>query len=210
MRARENPFRSERLERLAFRHALPLEAIHARWTALGRRAAVVGPHGSGKTTLLRALAASAEREGFRVERWFLNAESGRPSTRELTRAARRLGPRDVLCFDGAGHLGPLAWHRVRRAARAAGGVLATAHAPGLLPTLVETGTDAALLDELACELLAADTGPLRPLLAELHARHRGNLRDVFLALYDLAASADPRMVMPGHAPRRPRARRRFL
>ena len=179
MRARENPFRTERLERLAFRAALPpnagataLDAIHARWTALGRRAAVVGPHGSGKTTLLRALAARAEREGFRVERWFLNAESARPSAAALVRTASRLGPRDLLCFDGAGHLGPLAWRRVRRAARAAGGVLATAHAPGLLPTLHETRTDTVLLESLVRELVDADTASLRPLLAELFTAPR--------------------------------------
>jgi hypothetical protein len=193
VRARENPFRSERLERLAFRHALPMDAILARWTALGRRGAVVGPHGSGKTTLLRELAASAEREGFHVERWFLNADGARPATREWVRAARRLGPRDLLCFDGAGHLGALAWWRVRRAARGAGGVLATAHAPGLLPTLVQTRTDAGLLEGLARELLGSDVRCLQPLLAELRERHGGNLRDVFLALYDLAATGDPRL-----------------
>jgi hypothetical protein len=194
MRARENPFRTERIGRLAFRHpTLSVDAIRGRWLGLGCRAAIVGPHGSGKTTLLRELGDRLANEGLRVRRWFLNAESAVPKTAALVREARTLGDRDVLLFDGAGHLPRLAWWRVARACRGAGGLLVTAHAEGLLPTLVETRTDAALLAELTRELTGRSAPQLHPLLDELRAAHRGNLRDVFLALYDLEAHDDPRL-----------------
>jgi hypothetical protein len=192
MRARDNPFRTGRLGRLAFRHpALSVAAIHRRWLGLGCRAAIVGPHGSGKTTLLRELGDRLASEGLRVSRWFLNADGPAPKTAALVREARTLGDRDVLLFDGAGHLSRRAWSRVARASRGVGGLLVTGHVEGLLPTLVHTRTDAALLAELTGELVGRSARPLQPLLDALRAAHGGNLRDVFLALYDLAAHDDP-------------------
>jgi len=188
MRAHENPFRATRLGGLAFRHpTLDIAELVARWGALGRRAAIVGPHGSGKTTLLRALGERLSARGLRVRRWFLNRQAPLPSARRLVREARALGPRDVLLFDGAGHLSRVAWWRVARASRGAAGLIVTAHGPGRLPTLLETRVDPALIAQLARELVGAQTAALEPLLAELCAAHDGNLHDVFLALYDLGA-----------------------
>lgn len=203
MRARDNPFRTDRIGRLAFRHpTLPIDAIHACLLGLGRRAAIVGPHGSGKTTLLRELGARMEGDNYRVRRWFLNAQSPVPSTRTLVNEARTLGARDVLLVDGAGHLPRVAWWCVARACRRSGGLLVTTHAEGLLPTLVETRTSFDLLTELTEELTGASAQPLLPLLEELREAHRGNLRDVFLGLYDLAARGDPRLEPPRVRPDR--------
>lgn len=207
MRARDNPFRTERLERIAFRDGGPgLEGIRSRWIALGRRGAIVGPHGSGKTTLLRALGAGAAREGFRVHRWFRNAESPPPAPLALVRQARGLGPDDVLVVDGAGHLPGWAWRLVERLARSAGGLLVTAHAPGLLPTLVETRTDRALLAALLAELTGEERPRWEPLALSLFDRCGGNLRDVFLTLYDVAAQGGrgeaPRLAPAAVGPRR--------
>lgn len=194
MRARENPFRTERIGRLVFRHPkLPVDAIHLRLLELGCRAAIVGPHGSGKTTLLRELGSRLASEGLRVQRWFLNADDPAPKSGALVGEARSLGPGDVLLFDGAGHLSRPSWWRLVRACRDAGGLLVTAHREGLLPTLVETRTDAALLAELTCELTGPSACRIHPLLEELFFAHEGNLRDVFLALYDLEARDDPRL-----------------
>ncbi len=194
MRARENPFRTERIGSLAFRHpTLSFDAIRRRLAAQGGRGAIVGPKGSGKTTLLRELGRRLAGEGLRLRHWFLGAESPAPSTRELVRAARALGPRDALLFDGAGHLPRLGFWRVQRASRGAAVVLTTAHDEGGLPTLVRTGTDAALLRELTRELVGDAWQGLSSLLEELRAAHDGNLRDVFLALYDLAARDDARL-----------------
>ncbi len=202
MRARENPFRTERIGSLAFRHpTLSLDAIRRRLAAQGGRGAIVGPKGSGKTTLLRELGGRLAGEGLRLRHWFLSAEGPASPTRELARAARALGPRDALLFDGAGHLPRLGFWRVERASRGAAVVLTTAHDEGGLPTLVRTGTDAELLRELSRELVGDAWQGLSSLLDELRAAHDGNLRDVFLALYDLAARDDARLagVVEGQA-----------
>jgi hypothetical protein len=136
-----------------------------------------------------------EAEGLRVTRHFLNAESGPVmSSRELLRQARALGDGDVLLFDGAEQLPRITWRRLLRAARRARGIVATAHGEGPLPTLVRTSTNAALLDELMQELLGDRAHGIRPLARELFEAHRGNLHEVLLALYDLAARDDPRLV----------------
>lgn len=209
MRARDNPFRTERLGALPFRHgALCAETLHGRWRELGARAAIVGPHGSGKTTLLRELAERFAAEGRRVRRWRLDTATRRPGAPALVRAARSLTPADVLVLDGASHLPRATWWWVRRASRAAGGVLVTSHVEGLLPTLVETRTDTALLCALAGELLGRPADRLGPHLEALHRRHAGNLHDVFLALYDLAAHDDPRLARPEPAAARSGSERR--
>ena len=194
MRAHENPFRTQRLGSLAFRHPdWTAKALRERLDALGGRAAIVGPHGSGKTTLLGELGAGLEREGLRVRRRFLNADAARPWFPALLGEARALRAGDALLFDGAGHLPRWQWRALARAGRGASALLVTAHCVGLLPTLVETRTDAALLAELTGELLSRPAGPLAPLLEELREQHAGNLRDVFLGLYDLAARDEPRV-----------------
>ena len=68
MRACENPFRVQRLAGLAYRlEGTTWEALLARWDALGRRAALVGPEGRGKSTLLAELGERlAERDGMRL------------------------------------------------------------------------------------------------------------------------------------------------
>jgi hypothetical protein len=194
VRARENPFRTQRLEGLAFRLGdQRADLLLERFRRMGNRAAIVGPHGSGKTTLARELGDRLAAGGRRVHRRFLNAESPRSARLGWVGRARAMTGEDVLILDGAGHLPRALWWRLRRASRRAGGVLVTAHQAGMLPTLIETRSDAALLTELCRELVGAQADPLVPLLETLWQRHRGNLREVFLALYDLRARDDPRL-----------------
>jgi hypothetical protein len=192
--ARDNPFRTARIGALAFRprHGSTPE-LAERLARLDFRAEIVGPHGSGKTTLLGELAEHLAHDGHAILHWRLQADRPQPPVPALVRAAARLGPRHLLLVDGAGHLSRAAWWCVARAARGARGLLITAHAPGRLPTLLETTTDRALLRALVGELLGPKPPALDALLDTLYERCRGNLRDVFLALYDLAAAGDPRL-----------------
>ena len=76
MRARDNPFRTDRV--LAVRYRLDqgtFDGLLDRLDALGRRAAIVGPKGSGKTTLLEDLAPRLRDRGFTVRELRLNEEN---------------------------------------------------------------------------------------------------------------------------------------
>jgi len=194
LRPRLNPFRTERLDSLAYcspetGRPLELAPLVDRFDALGRRAAVIGPEGSGKTTLLDALAPRLVARGLEVRR--LRAAPGGG----VLRGAEALddpGPETVLFVDGLDRLPGAARRRVRRAARSAGGLLVTAHRPlrlGRLGTLTECATTPALLAALVARLSgerAPADAPL-PSAEDLHARHGGNLRTALLELYDLYA-----------------------
>lgn len=180
MRARDNPFASDRV--LKVRYRLPegwtWESLLDRLAALGWRAAIVGPHGRGKTTLLEDLAPRLEARGFRTRMLTLWDDHPRLSSEDQARL-RDLGPRDFVLLDGAEQLGRLSWHFLKRRCRRAGGLLITSHRPGLLPTLLECDTSpellAGIVRELGVEVSDAET---------LFARHGGNLRNALRELYD--------------------------
>ncbi|HLH27701.1 MAG TPA: hypothetical protein VKW77_02220 [Acidimicrobiales bacterium] len=189
MRARDNPFRSDRL--LAVRYRLQegtWDGLFARFEALGRRAAIVGPQGSGKTTLLEDLAPRFRDRGYAVRELRLDAES--PSFPEpfLEDFLASLGPRDLILLDGAEQLGRGAWSTFERRSRAAAGLLVTLHRPGRLPTLLETRTSRELLDGLVGEILEDRAGEVRGLTAPLFEKHAGNLREALRELYDRYAA----------------------
>ena len=181
--ARRNPFATERLDRLGYRDPAtgePLEPagldrLLDRLEALGGRAAIVGPEGSGKTALLEALAPRLARRGWRV-RW---SASG-------PREARALDEASFLLIDGAERLAHRGWRRLLAASGGAGGLLVTVHRPGPLPTLVDCATSPELLATLMDEL-AGGPAPDLPGSHELFVRHRGNLREALLELYDRCA-----------------------
>jgi hypothetical protein len=189
--ARDNPFRVDRITTLGYQ---PLEAT---WPQLLDRlegmhfcGAVVGPSGSGKTTLLDTLADHLARRGLRVARLFSSVDV-RPLRSEVTAVLERTF--DVLLLDGADHLDPLAWRRIRRAIlRRDRGLVITTHRPGRLPTWVTCRTDPALLCRLVKRLLSAGgpnapACPDRAVLEGLYRQYNGNIRDALRRLYDIMA-----------------------
>jgi hypothetical protein len=182
LRARDNPFATDRILRQRYRldEADWVELL-TRLEALRFRASLVGPHGSGKTTLLEDLAVRLERVGWRPVWVRLSAECPRlPATCDAAFFAR-LGARDVVFLDGAEQLGPLAWWRFRHRCRRAGGLVITTHRAGCLPTLRRCETTPELVRELTAALGEAMSTQEA---ARLHARHRGNVREVMRELYD--------------------------
>ncbi len=179
---RDNPFAVQRVLKVRFRlpETLSWEDLLDRFATLRRRGAIVGPHGHGKTTLLEDLAPRLEAHGFQVRTISLREAHPRLDQEDRT-VVRSLGPRDVLFLDGAEQLGWLSWMEVRLRTRQAGGLVITSHRPGLLPTLFECETTPELLAGIVSELL---DGGEEPEVEELHARHRGNVRDALRELYD--------------------------
>lgn len=185
MRARENPFRTDRVLTVRYRLAAgSFDALLDRLEAMDRRAAIVGPRGSGKTTLLEDLAPRIRARGFDVRELRLDAEHPRFERTSLEEFFASLGARDVVLLDGAEQMGWFDWFRFERRSRAAAGLVVTSHRPGLLPTLIETSTSPELLDGLVDEILGERSPEVRPLTPRLFEKHRGNLREALRELYD--------------------------
>lgn len=195
MKARDNPLRSERVERL-----LPFQPqwlgtdwdeIMDRLRRLSWRGAVVGPHGSGKSTMLRGLAERLRQLGDwpPAHSLQLGAEPERRLARDqlaaLLAAARR---GEFLMIDGAEQIGPFTWCRIRRAARSAVGLVITSHRRGRLPLLLATSTSPVTLERCLQRLLPGEPPPFSPeQVRELWRRHRGNVREALWEAYNRIA-----------------------
>jgi len=191
MRARDNPFRSDRILSLRYRlQGGSWEGLLGRFEELGRRAAIVGPQGSGKTTLLEDLAPHFRRGGYRVRDLRLDTETPRFHESFLDDFSRTLGSRDLILFDGAEQLGRRAWFRFLRRSRTAGGLIATLHRPGRLPTLWATRTSPELLERLVEQILGDRARDVRFLTSRLYEKHGGNLREALRELYDVYAAVN--------------------
>lgn len=189
---RTNPFRTSRLDALRFRlDAAGWTELMQRLELLGRRGALVGPEGSGKSTLLRELSQRLEADDFHIRRLQLHRDAPPPKAAVWRRLTGALGPRDVLVVDGGDEVPLLRWWWLRRVSRRGGGLLTTLHRPGRLPTLRRHRTSPELLAELVAELSESMASqPSEIELADLFTRHRGNLRDCLLELYDHWGAAE--------------------
>lgn len=182
MKARENPFRSERVEALRYRsEGFSWDALEARLISMGGRGAIVGPHGHGKTTLLLEWAARCRRRGEGVIAFRLRERQ------RLLDADQRILLRDCTArkvfVDSAEQLSLPGWIELRWLCRRAGKLIVATHRPGRLRTLLRCRTSAALLEELTMEL----TG-MRKDRALLWHKHAGNVRGALSELYAHAAS----------------------
>jgi len=185
MRARDNPFSTDRVLRIRYRlRGESWDSLLARLAALKYRAAIVGPEGAGKTTLLEDLAPHLRERGFEIVSLRLTREQPAFAPGTLRKLRTRIGPRQIILFDGAEQLGRLGWWRFRQSTRKAGGLIITSHQHGLLPTLIECRTDEALLTEIVAELLRQPESSLRTPASRLFQKHHGNLRDALREMYD--------------------------
>ena len=177
MKARDNPFRSERIDALRYRAGdFSWDELELRLSAAQGRGALVGPKGRGKTTLLDEWAIRCESRGEHVIR--LRIREGQRSLDESQREMLWSSAGASVFLDSAEQLSAPGWWELRWRARRARRFVITAHRPGLLPTLRECHTSADLLRDLVLEL----TGEPRECSA-LWKRHGGNVRDALLELY---------------------------
>lgn len=184
MRARDNPFSVERIERLEYRlqPGASWESLLNRLAGMQYRAAVVGDHGSGKTTFLRHLRDRLAEAGHRVHPLFLNQDSGTGAHRQAIESAAQADQASIVLLDGADHLSRFSWWRMNRIARRCRGFIITSHQVGLLPTLLECRPSVGLLRELIVELAGSDGQA-----GSLYERHQANLREALREMYDLYA-----------------------
>jgi len=191
VKARDNPFSVERIEKIRYRPlGTSFEELAERLETMNYRAAIIGPEGSGKTTLLEDLQRRLEAAGIRTKNVFVN------DTNRLTRSRRRqliseLGGDEIVLLDGAGAIARLAWLGLKRGIlKKAAGLVITAHRPGLLPVLIECSTTPALFRELTTDLLRRGEKVNAGFLDEIYHRHKGNIRTALRELYDTYARLD--------------------
>lgn len=194
MRARDNPFATERV--LQLRYQFPGNQAEAWSTLMDRldslhyRAALVGWHGSGKTTLLEDLGVRLREQGFQTHAVILNAQDRRYPP-PISQPGESLGDRDIILFDGCEQLGLVNWWRFHWQTRKARGLIVTMHRAGRLPVLWRCSTNADLLRELVGRLAETTSIADTELIQQLYASHSGNLREALRELYDMAALSGP-------------------
>jgi hypothetical protein len=183
VKAKDNPFAAQRIERLAFRFPDDddWDALLARLESAAWRGAIVGPHGAGKTTVLEQLAPRLAARGFNPKLLTLRAESTSADKQMLAAATSARAP-DFLLLDGAEQLTTRQWLTFQNWMRTAAGCVITLHRESRLPTVLQVDSSPALLDELTHELCGAwlPEGEAR----RLFIRHHGNLRECLRELYD--------------------------
>jgi hypothetical protein len=190
MRARDNPFKTDRVLRVRYRlRGETWEELLGRLKGLDYRAAIVGPDGVGKTTLLEDLEPSLAGLGFRVRPLRLDRETRGFPRGFLRKLFAGLDKRDLLLFDGADEMGRFSWQRFKARSKKAGGLVITSHRGGMLPTLIECATSPELLAEIIAELSGGPPAP-REATEKLYAKHNGNLRDALREMYDAYAAKD--------------------
>ncbi len=188
MRARENPFSTNRLENLNFRpQGTSWEELIARLKELNYRAAIIGPQGSGKTRLLETLAERLAEDGFQTLYLRVSEQNRAHFVKHVAAACPRITHRNVVFVDSSEKLTFLSWARLKLVLRKAGGLVITAHRTGRLPTLIKCETSPELLIELLRELAGEKAGCLRKTAADTFFKHRGDIRLSLLHYYDMAA-----------------------
>jgi len=149
---------------------------------MGWWGAIVGPHGSGKTSLLEALKPALRAAGWQLQLIPLHQIQYRLSP-PLPTASRRV----MVIVDGYDQLNLLQRIVLRkRCRRAGGGLLVTAHAPTILPTLITLTPDESLVQQLVVELSTRGMPFITSTdVAASFACHGSNVREIFFDLYDL-------------------------
>ncbi len=175
MKARENPFRAEKVITLEFQpQQATMEQLWQNLAAMGWHGALVGPCGTGKTTLLETLQARLESERKTV--LFLRFDT---KQRRLQIPERK--GEVALLVDGVEQLSRFDSWRLARFGRSFPIFVVTSHRPTFLPVWVLTQTSPQLLQNLCSELEVEVSAEKATFLWEKYA---GNLRFSLGELYD--------------------------
>lgn len=186
--AADNPFAVEFVHGLTFRWTeITCNELLCRLQAQQGRGAIVGHEGSGKTTLLSDFARTLTHSGWQVL-------SGRCFHGRIPPVILRHAPlrsEHAVVLDGAKLLQGRTWQQFVDITSKAGVVLIAQHRAGRWPTVYETSTSVALLNELFSELVEAVDEQVRYWNERLWRKYGGNLRLVFREWYELWAEGHP-------------------
>ena len=187
MKARDNPFSTDRIEKVKFRpQGWSWEEILAKAIDLGMRFSITGAEGSGKTALLHELIDRLHIPTHKTLHIKLSQSEAEISWRRLLRLLT--SNHRYLIIDGAESLGAAKWYFVRMLSCQLSGLIITTHKPGYLPALVHCSTSSQLLTEIVQELCPCPDPLSDEKTQELLESNHGNIRSSLLALYDIHAA----------------------
>jgi hypothetical protein len=187
LRAKDNPFAVDRVQQIRYEpQDCSWECLLERLAAMDYRGAIVGPCGSGKTTLCEDVQTRLHRMGLRTRALFISLDISVPWRRMREVMAESF---DILLVDGADHLSPWTWRRLKhRVFKMKRGLVVTTHRPGLLPTWHVCRPSPELLEGITSRLHPSRSLLSRPQIEALFHSHRGNIREALRQLYDLAGN----------------------
>lgn len=185
--ARENPFRSEAIDALAYTPGGHVENLFRALPGQQFRGQIIGAKGTGKTTLLRDLQRLLENHHTLVSMRLTEDFPGFTKNQwaQLTSSSKNT----LVIIDGAEQLTSRHQKKLVRISKRWGGLILTSHQnlrkyEKTLPVLCVTRPNAEEFTILAQELDPSLTGDKTE---ELYTLHNGNLRNAFRHLYDLWA-----------------------
>lgn len=152
------------------------------------RGAILGPHGSGKSSLLAVLVPLLEETGKQVIQQQLQGGERQLRWQELD--TDNWNSRTLVVIDGYEQLG--SWQRILLRARCrleGAGLLVTAHGPVGITPVFTTQPTVELTQSIVQQLLPSNDKRIQPVDIEREfTRHRRNIRETLLSLYDVYRS----------------------
>ncbi len=185
----DNPFSTRHVKPGAIAYLFPpgenLTALVERLRRNTWWGQLVGPHGSGKSTLLAALLPMLELSGRSP--LYLALHDGQ---RQLPLDPARFFAVDaatIVIVDGYEQLSRWNRWRLKRLCRGRGwGLIVSSHGETGLPDLMRTTVGVDRAGAIVRGLLGAEEGLIgSEEIAQCFARHRGDMREMLMELYDL-------------------------
>jgi energy-coupling factor transporter ATP-binding protein EcfA2 len=185
----DNPFSTRHIKPGAIPYLCPpghdLTALLDRLRRSGWWGQLVGPHGSGKSTLLAALLPMLQQVQRRP--LYLALHDGQRRLPVNPARVAGLDPSTIVIVDGYEQLNHWNRWRLKRLCRRRGwGLIVSSHADTGLPDLFRTTVDVERVGVIVRQLLGTEQDLIgNEEIARTLARHRGDVREMLLELYDL-------------------------
>ncbi len=192
MQAHENPFATDRVERLlSFRpvwSTITWEQLDQAWQQAGFRGAITGRHGAGKTTLISSWKHRLAERGTDYLELFLNREAKSLSEAEWESLEDPSIAQKIVILDGDEQLGYFDRRRFYRLTQQAKGLIVTRHRQNHLSTLAHLDPSIDILKQCVKELAPQHYPALEPHFQAWWKSKKGNIREILLECYDAIAA----------------------